>query len=566
MAVDLGELEEEQTRGSEDPLTGPRRGPQRGSKALKENPKKPTKNLPKAEQQAAVTGLGPLKLNPLTGVPLGAEVPRVFTPPLQELTPETTAGFACVAFLEETLGWKLLPYQRWLYLHALEYLPGTKNYRYNTLLLLVARQNGKTKWLLGLTLWRLYRDGAKLCLTSAQLLDYAEGTLREGVQEVTRSRVLNRDFVKYYETNGKHKLRLSNDREWRAVAANRKGGRSLSADVAVLDELREHTNYDSWNALTPTTTAVHNSLVVAVSNAGDQSSVVLNNLQDQALARLGRHDTADTSTFYAEYSLPEDADYEDRDLWHLANPALGWLFDLRKLEGFYESKPPEGFKTEHLCMRVPSLQAGVFDYEKWRKLRNPEARPQDGAEVHYAVDVSWDRKRAHVVVVVPTDDGRLLTEVVASRAGTKWVKNWFKERLEDPDNPFTGRFAVQSKGAPSATLYDELSALRVDPDDEDSDPLFDVVRWEGPELAKSAGVLADYLDEEALVHRDQPVLNEAFRCVQSKVSGDAWYLDRRKSNGDASPALAACAALWLLTQPKEEQRASAYEDYTFELV
>ncbi|WIC89772.1 terminase [Gordonia phage Sapo] len=562
MTVDLSEFEEEQAEYQEDPLTGRPKGPQRGSKLAKSNTKKARTTPFKAEERAALAGLGELKLNPLTGVPLGAEVPRLYTPPLRPLTPETSAGFACVAFLEETLGWKLLPYQRWLYVHALEYQPGTKNYRFNTLLVLVARQNGKTKWLLGLTLWRLYRDGAKLCLTSAQLLDYAEGTLREGVQEVTASRVLRRDFVKYYETNGKHKLRLSDNREWRAVAANRKGGRSLSADVAVLDELREHQNYDSWNALTPTTTAVHNSLVVAVSNAGDQTSVVLNQLQDTAEAKLRRLDTAETSTFYASYSLDEDADPEDRSLWGQANPALGWLFDLRKLEGFHESKTESGFKTEHLCMRVPSLEGGVFDYEKWRKLRNVDARPQHKAQVHYAVDVSWDRKRAHVVVAVPTDDGRLLVEVVASRAGTKWVKGWFKERLEDPNNPFTGRFAVQSKGAPSATLCDDLAAEV----DEEGEPLFDVVPWCGPELAKSAGYLADYLDEEVLVHRDQPVLNEAFRCVQSKVSGDAWYLDRRKSQGDASPALAACAALWLLTVPEEEEQGSAYEDYTFELV
>jgi hypothetical protein len=51
---------------------------------------------------------------------LGYETPRIFTPPRRELTPETTHGFACIAFAEEVLEVKLFPWQRWLLLHALE--------------------------------------------------------------------------------------------------------------------------------------------------------------------------------------------------------------------------------------------------------------------------------------------------------------------------------------------------------------------------------------------------------------------------------------------------------------
>lgn len=566
MSIATPEVDDEAFESTEEPITGRPAGPAKGRKTLAKNAKKPARTEPyKREQAIALTGIGDIKLEPILGCPLGSEVPRIYTPPLRELTPDTSKGFECIAFLENTLGWSLTPYQRWLYIHALEIRPGTKDvYRFNTLLVVIARQNGKTKWLQGLTLWRLFRDGAKLCLTSAQILDYAEGNLRAGVMEIKKHPNLRKDWVKYFETNGKHKLRLSDDREWRAIASNRRGGRSLSADLAVLDELREHQNFDAWNAITPTTTAIPRSLVVAVSNAGDATSVVLNGVQDKATQKIKAQQTDDTRVFLAEYSVDPDADPLDRSQWPQANPALGWLFDMEKLEGFLESQPTiEGFKTEHLCMRVESLEPGCLDFEKWRAGFNPKSKIAADSEVYWAIDVSWNRRMTYIGVVGLTAQRQLHAEILEARAGTAWVLDWCRDRMKDPTSIFEGRFAMQSRGAPGAALYEELAAVRVDPDDPDSDPLFDVVAWQGADLASSAGTMAEYIDEEMYSHLAQPVLDESIRVVQNKVSGDSWYLDRRKTVGDGAPAIAICAATWLMSQPREIARESAYADSDF---
>ena len=49
----------------------------------------------------------------------GSETPRVFTPPLRELTQETSLGFEAVRFAE-VCDIALYPWQRWLLVHALE--------------------------------------------------------------------------------------------------------------------------------------------------------------------------------------------------------------------------------------------------------------------------------------------------------------------------------------------------------------------------------------------------------------------------------------------------------------
>ena len=116
----------------------------------------------------------------------GSVTPRLFTPPLRELTPETSLGFEVIEFadwarnrLEELdatravgddidyLGLmpRLLEWQRWLLIHALELLPGEHSVpRFRTVLLLVARQNGKSTILTVLTLWRLFQDRARMVL------------------------------------------------------------------------------------------------------------------------------------------------------------------------------------------------------------------------------------------------------------------------------------------------------------------------------------------------------------------------------------------------------------------
>ena len=75
--------------------------------------------------------------------------PRIFTPPLRKLEPRTakteqrTLGYAVIDFATEVCGVDLFPWQKWLLIHALELLPDG-SFRYRNVVVLVARQNGKS--------------------------------------------------------------------------------------------------------------------------------------------------------------------------------------------------------------------------------------------------------------------------------------------------------------------------------------------------------------------------------------------------------------------------------------
>src|SRR5690349_7668479 len=80
----------------------------------------------------------------------GSETPRIWTAPLRELTPETSLGFECIDFAEQTLELELMPWQKWFLIHALELHPtevddyGDPVFRFRKVILLVGRQNAKS--------------------------------------------------------------------------------------------------------------------------------------------------------------------------------------------------------------------------------------------------------------------------------------------------------------------------------------------------------------------------------------------------------------------------------------
>ena len=108
----------------------------------------------------------------------GKQTPRLFTPPLRELTPETSLGYMFIDFCE-SIGQPLLPWQKWLSIHAMEIvgdIHGEWHFRFRYIIVLVSRQNGKTYWFKLLGLFFNYVLQTKLVIGTAQNLDKANDT------------------------------------------------------------------------------------------------------------------------------------------------------------------------------------------------------------------------------------------------------------------------------------------------------------------------------------------------------------------------------------------------------
>jgi phage terminase large subunit-like protein len=241
------------------------------------------------------------------------------------LTPKTSAGFEACRFATVTLGIQLLPWQRWLLIHMLELNPdGT--FRFRTVLTLVARQNGKTTLLQVLALWRMYVDAASLIIGTAQSLDVAEEAWEDAVALAKSVPELASMIEQVRESNGKKTLKLETGERYKVAASSRRGGRGLSGDLALLDELREHQSWEAWAAVTKTTMARPNPQIACFSNAGDAASIVLVHLRTQALAAIaGTRAAVDPDDPLASLALFEWSAADDclADVWAGPVPRLG---------------------------------------------------------------------------------------------------------------------------------------------------------------------------------------------------------------------------------------------------
>ncbi len=483
----------------------------------------------------------------------GRRTPRVCTPPLRDLTPETSAGFSVIEFSHDVLGIPLLPWQQETLVRALELNDAGTRFRFRTVLLLVARQNGKSTLAQVLALWAMYVLGAKMVLGTAQDLDIAE-ELWNGCVEIAESiPALDAQIKNVVKVNGKKSLDLDTGERYKVKASNRKAGRGLSSDLLLLDELREHTSWDSWGAVTKTAMARPKAQTWCLSNAGDDSSVVLMSLRKKAHAALGDPDgvngeddgmtRADASIGIFEFSAAPGRATSDRDGWAEANPSLGYTLDEVTLAAAEGTDPEAVFRTECLCQWVANLSPGPFANGAWDLCADPRGVIPDDAPITYAVDVSWDRSAAYVAACGLRDDGRYQVEVVAARAGQgwlEWVPAWFSEFV-GPEDP--ARVVVQGKACPAAALVPVLGDVEG----------LTVVEWVGGDLGIGCGLFYDAVmaadpengsSAKPLAHRSQEALNLAAHTAAQRFYGDGWYWDRKNSPQDAAPLVAATEALW----------------------
>lgn len=484
---------------------------------------------------------------------VGCKVPRIYTPPLGPLTRETTRGYELIEFAEVVLGLTLLPWQKWLAKHALEILPdGT--YRFRTVLLLIARQNGKSTFMLILALWRMYGDAAPLVIGTAQSLDIAEDLWTSAV-ELAQDIPELADLIEHVDkTNGKKALRLTTGEKYKVAAASRRGGRGLTGDLVLLDELREHQNWNAWGAVSKTTMARKFAQVWGASNAGDLTSIVLRHLRTIAHAPLGNPDNLpalllpaelaedddeldDESLGIFEWSARPDRAIGDREGWAEANPSLGYTITERAIASARRTDPEGVFRTEVLCQFVDTMGAGPFEEGTWESARVPKV-VRDGAKAAgYCIDVSHDRKMAHVAVAFWDTEGRIRVEIAASRPGTDWVIPW----LTSPKRKIAPQFVTfQAVGAPVSSLAADLEA------EED----IGIISWQGSDVPKASGIAFDGIRDGLVTHGDQPALDLAAITAATKTAGDGWMIDRKASTEDAAPLVAFVGAVWLLKANK----------------
>ena len=291
---------------------------------------------------------------------MGKTEPRLFTPPLRELTPDTSLGYAAIAYANEILEMQLYPWQEWALIHALE-VTGDLNspdwrFRFRTVFFMVSRQNGKTELSKVIASFFLNFLRVEAVFGTSLSMDKAEEVWEAVIQEQESHADLAQDIQQVARRNGGKRLVLTGLRTYKVGAPTRRAGRGDANDLVMLDEVREHRDWETWSAAVASTNAKPNGMTVCFSNAGDPDSIVLRQIRSQAIEKIQGTKSADfggsvdaDALGLFEWSAPEKAETDDLEALAQANPALGYgKLTERALMANRETFPESTFRSE--CM------------------------------------------------------------------------------------------------------------------------------------------------------------------------------------------------------------------------
>lgn len=499
---------------------------------------------------------------------LGYTEPRVFTPPLRELTPETSLGFACVEYAKKILRKTLYPWQEWALIHMLEIigeLGGEWKFRFRTVLLLISRQNGKTVLSEVIASFFLNVLGVPSIFGTSLSLDKAEEVWEAVIQDQETIPELKADIDRVARTNGNKRLILSGGRHYKVGAPTRRAGRGDSNDLVMLDEIREHRDWETWSAAAASTNARPNAMIIAFSNAGDPDSIVLRQLRSSAIAKISGTQAADfggdvddSALGLFEWSAPEGAATDDEEALAQANPALGYGYvTLRALMANRETFPENKFRSECMCQQVETILPQPFPDGAWSAGVDMDSSIAAESDLYFGIDLSQDRRWTTIGVCGLREDGNWHVEVVARRNGTDWAIEWFRTRqMRGPM-----KLAFQSRGAPVSGLAEQICTL----------PNVERIAIEGSELSAGYGRFWDGIAASEpgairggtkIFHLPQPVLDQPAMTAQTKqLGGGAIVIDRMKSPDDTAPLMAVVMAFTAATSPMKETKKIYQSSY-----
>lgn len=517
----------------------------------------------------------------------GIVTPRLWTPPLRELTEETSLGFEVIEFAKIMLGVELYPWQQWLLIHALELLEDGQ-YRFKRVIVLVARQQGKTLLASLLATWWLHMDSQRhpdrvppvkfKVVGVAQTLDIArepwaavknwtdpDPDTAEDAELAIPS--LQRSTSKVVDAHGQEVIVARSRAHYEIRAA--KNARGKPAARILMDEMREQKDWTAWNAVSQTTKAFWGKQLWGFSNAGDATAVVLKAQRDAALAARQKWidyveagittaeqyaNENDTSLGIFEWSAPDGCPMDDVQGILQANPSIG--YGAMTVQDALADMPPamleSGYRTEVLCQWVASRQEPFLNSELWGRLTDDASKVDPAARRILGICVSGDRSSTSVAVAGLRADGLIHTEVIAERESLMWVVKYAKQVRAKTG---ISEVAIQSKGVPSAELVQPL----LDAKDDNGKPApFTVHKIEGTPMLNLAGRMRDVVQQGRLRHLSRARQEPLFMAVENgtvrHISGmPVW--DLFESPVDVAPTLAVNLALYALetTEAKKEK-------------
>lgn len=312
--------------------------------------------------------------------------------------------FARISTGERYTRFYLTPYQAWILaeIFGWYYSGYERKRRYRYALLYTARKSGKTVFFVVVEFLILMYDyqeapEAYLCATTreqaGQALKYSKAIIKHSPS--LRKRLKPQQFqILYPKRDGLMKV-LANKPE---------KNDSLNPSIFIMDEMHAHSTLDFFNVMKSGTMFRKNPLGIVTSTAGFNKDYPFYQML-QTGQKVLEGVIEDDITFYALYTLDDDDEIEDFDVWEKANPNINHTVRLEDLVAEYKKakltiSELNNFITKNLNRYLDNLDQWIPD-EVYVKCFNemPIPGPSKRVRAFMGIDLSAVRDIASIVIV-----------------------------------------------------------------------------------------------------------------------------------------------------------------------
>ncbi len=318
-----------------------------------------------------------------------------------------------------------------------------------------------------------------------------------------------------------------------------KGGLGEGFDLLVIDEAQEYTD-DQESALKYVVSDSQNpqTLFCGTPPTMFSSGTVFTKLRGTILSGSARN------SGWAEWSVPDQSDPHDRELWYETNPSLGTILTERKILDEICDDVID-FNIQRLGLWLRYNQKSAVSAAEWNELK-VEKLPALKGKLFVGIKYGNTGQNVAMSIAVRTEDNRIFVEAIDCRpirAGTAWIVSFL--RAADVKE------AVIDGASGQSILADELKDAKVK------------VKVKLPtvkEIIAANAAFEQGLYQLAICHKEQPSLTQVVSNCEKRAIGSNGGFGYRAIRDDQEIALmdSVILAYWSCStsKVKKKQRIS----------
>lgn len=373
----------------------------------------------------------------------------------------------------------------------------------------VPRQNGKNEVVamrefIGLQKGEKILHTAHRTTTSAtafnRLLEIMEEAGLEEGEDFTKIKAIGREHIQLID-GGKIDFRTRTST----------GGLGESFDLLVIDEAQEYTD-DQESALKYTIAASPNpqTILIGTPPTPISSGTVFTNLRNATLE--GNNE----DTGWAEWSVEEQSDVRDIDLWYETNPSLGIRLTERTIRSEVGDDDLD-FNIQRLGLWIKYNQKSAISANEWEELK-VDKLPKLKGKLFVGIKYGHDGTNVAMSIAVKTKDDDIFVEVIdcqSVRNGNAWIIAFLKQADVQE--------VVIDGASGQNILANEMKDARI------KKPILPTVK----EIIVANSTFEQGLFQQTLKHRGQPSLSQVVtNCEKRNIgsSGGFGYRSQIEEN------------------------------------